>query len=76
LSRQQMRMEVLALGLRTADGIEPEAYRDRYGCDLLAARGDVIDRLLAEGYLRMRGTSLAPTRKGLACADALARLLS
>jgi oxygen-independent coproporphyrinogen-3 oxidase len=76
LDTEQLRLEALCLGLRTAAGINIREYRENYGYDLLVERGDVIDRLLAEGHLKRREDRIAPTRKGLAVADAMARFLS
>ncbi len=76
LDTEQLRLEALCLGLRTAAGIDVREYRENYGYDLLMERGEAIDRLLGEGHLKRREDRIAPTRKGLAVADAMARLLS
>ena len=76
LDTEQLRLEGLCLGLRTAAGINIREYCENYEYDLLMERGDVIDRLVAEGHLKKQEDRLAPTRKGLAVADAMARLLS
>jgi oxygen-independent coproporphyrinogen-3 oxidase len=75
LSAESHRLEALFLGLRTSDGIDLDTYRTRYGCDLRVERGHGIDRLVAEGLARIEGNRLSPTRRGLACADAVARWL-
>lgn len=75
LSAEERRLEALFLGLRTSDGIDLDAYRTRHGCDLRVERGAVIERLVAEGLARIAGNRLSPTRRGLACADAVARWL-
>ena len=76
LDPEQLRLETLCLGLRTAEGIDLRKYQENYGTDLPRERGEVIERLVAEGHLERREDRLAPTRKGLALADAMARLLS
>jgi oxygen-independent coproporphyrinogen-3 oxidase len=76
LGTEQLRLEALCLGLRTAAGIDIREYRENYGTDLSWEWGEVIERLVAEGHLERRENRLAPTRKGLAVADAMARLLS
>ena len=76
LDTEQLRLEALCLGLRTAAGINIREYCENYGYDLLMERGDVIDRLVAEGHLKKQEDRLAPTRKGLAVTDAMARVLS
>ncbi len=73
LAPADLALEALMLGLRTADGIDLAAFRERYGVDLAASNGAWIARLLDEGYLEEAGGRLAPTLSGLAIADALAR---
>lgn len=76
LTRDQLRLEALFLGLRTWEGIDTVAFRRRYGLDLRAERGGEIRQLAAAGLVRSDGDRVSPTRRGLACADFLARLLS
>jgi len=76
LTLDQLRLEALFLGLRTREGIDMEAYRKRYGFDLCAERGDKIAQLAAAGLVRADGYRFSPTRRGLVCADFLARFLS
>ncbi|HOS76700.1 MAG TPA: hypothetical protein PLL15_01565, partial [Syntrophales bacterium] len=64
------------LGLRTREGIDIGLFRRRYGLDLRAERGDVIAQLAAAGLVLSDGDRVSPTRRGLACADFLARFLS
>ena len=66
-------LEALMLGLRTADGIDLEEFRRRYGVDLQKQNEPLIERLVQEGLLRMEGTRLLPTLAGLAVTDSLAR---
>ena len=76
LTRDQQRLEALFLGLRTREGIDIGAFRRRYGLDLRAERGNEIGQLAAAGLVRSDGGRVSPTRRGLACADFLARFLS
>ncbi len=68
-------LESLALGLRTTAGVDLEALRARYGIDLAEVNHDLIKDLKDSGFLTdvLPGTSLVPTLRGLAVADALAR---
>lgn len=73
LTRQDLSLEALMLGLRTADGIDPERFRERYGVDLLKQNEPLVERLVREGLLEIEGERLAPTLAGLAVTDSLAR---
>lgn len=75
LSRRELALEMLMLGLRTAAGIDLEAFRDRFGVDLVAANAGRIEHLIAEGLLARSAVHLAPTVAGLAVADGLAAAL-
>ncbi|MBU4583520.1 MAG: radical SAM family heme chaperone HemW [Proteobacteria bacterium] len=72
LSDEQLRMEALFLGFRTRRGIFLEAFKIRYGRDLLADKRDMVERLSAEGLVEIRDGFLRPTRAGMAVADSLA----
>ena len=77
LGPQELATEALLLGLRTAAGIDLDRFRARYGIDLLAANAALVERLVAEGHLVLRGGPeggrwLVPTLSGLAVADGLA----
>ena len=75
LSRADLVLESLALGLRTADGVDLERLRDIRGIDVAGSNAELVDRLRGDGFLADTGsfTSLIPTLRGLAVADALAR---
>lgn len=51
LTREDMALEALMLGLRTADGLDLGRFRERYGVDLEARNPGLIDRLADEGLL-------------------------
>ena len=72
LDEEQLRLESLFLGFRTARGICLERFQARYGRDLLADKGDWIERLSGEGLVEIRDGFLRPTRSGMAVADSLA----
>ena len=74
LSREQLRLEALFLGLRTKKGIDLGDYRGRYGCDLMAEKGPVLEELHRAGLVEITETSVHPTRAGMAIADSLVLL--
>ena len=73
LTDEQLALEHLFLGLRTADGISPGLLRERYGFDLEAANAEMLRRLESEGRLVAAEGRLTPTLLGLAGADAMVR---
>jgi oxygen-independent coproporphyrinogen-3 oxidase len=72
LSRAELAFEAVMLGLRTTDGIDLDAYRRRFGRDLLAVNAVAVDRLVADHRLQVAAGRLRPTISGLAVADSLA----
>ncbi len=76
LTHEQLALEALMLGLRTAAGIDLAAFRGRHGFDLEAANGERFSRLAGQGLLTLTGGRLALTMKGLAVADGLAAEIS
>lgn len=70
LTPEQVRLEVLLLGLRSLEGL-PAAMLD----DAPAARSR-LDRLIARGLIRRRGDVLVPTDRGMFLADGMARILA
>ena len=72
LGARELALEALMLRLRTVDGLDLDRFRERYGVDLVAANGALLDRLVAEGLLVATGRRLAPTLAGLVVADGLA----
>ena len=73
LTPQDLALEALLLGFRTAEGIDLVRFRESYGIDLAAANERLIDRLASSGLLRVEGDRLRPTLEGWAVADSLAR---
>jgi oxygen-independent coproporphyrinogen-3 oxidase len=65
LGAGEARLEALALGLRTSDGVSWTVVGP--------GRERVVARLVAAGLLREAGDRIVPTRAGLLVADALAR---
>ncbi|HEY9423069.1 MAG TPA: radical SAM family heme chaperone HemW [Thermoanaerobaculia bacterium] len=73
LTRNDLALEALMLGLRTVDGIDLDSYRERYRVDLLKENEPLVERLVSQGLLERIGMALAPTLPGLAVTDSLAR---
>jgi oxygen-independent coproporphyrinogen-3 oxidase len=72
LTREQLQLEALYLGLRTKKGIHLQDYAARYRYDLLTQKGDRLTALRGAGLIAIEDGYLYPTRAGLAVADGLA----
>lgn len=73
LTAEDLAVEALMLGFRTAEGIDLASFRDRYGVDLVNRNVRLLERLERDGLLRVDGSRLLPTLDGWAVADSLAR---
>jgi putative oxygen-independent coproporphyrinogen III oxidase len=73
LTRGQVRLETLMLGLRTADGLDLAAWRREFGGDLPAE--SAVGRLAAEGLVRIEDGRLKPTPAGMLLADRMPEML-
>jgi oxygen-independent coproporphyrinogen-3 oxidase len=71
LTREELALEHLMLGLRTREGARLADLR-RLGVDLAAANRELLDRVVGEGLLRLEEDRLVPTLDGWAVADGLA----
>jgi oxygen-independent coproporphyrinogen-3 oxidase len=73
LTRGQLVLEALALGLRTSEGVDLQTLESRWGIDVMSNNLQLIDDLVARGFLQAgRGSRLVPTLAGLAVADGVA----
>ncbi len=72
----ELAFEAAMLGLRTADGVDLAAVRERWGVDLEAANAEVFARWERDGLARRQGSRLRPTVRGMAVADRLAAELA
>jgi len=72
LSSLELAWEHLMLGLRTAEGVDLDEIRQRYGVDLWQGNGDVIEKQVEASRLELEGRRLVPTLAGMAVADSLA----
>jgi oxygen-independent coproporphyrinogen-3 oxidase len=73
LTRGDLALEALMLGLRTIDGIDNDHFLECYGINLLEENGPIIERLTREGLMLRTRNFLCPTFHGLAVSDTLAR---
>jgi len=67
LGPDQLRLERLALGFRTREGVDRKNLGD------VARAQSLLDRLVMEGLVTVSDTRVQPTREGLCVADGLAR---
>lgn len=73
LAPAELVLEALALGLRTAAGVDLDAIERRWGIELRAPNAALIEHLVDEGLLRPETMPrLVPTLRGLALADTVA----
>lgn len=73
LADDELLLEAVMLGLRTAEGIDLGALRRRFGDRLAGLDRGAVERLVASGLLARDGDRLRPTPEGMAVADGLAR---
>jgi oxygen-independent coproporphyrinogen-3 oxidase len=72
LTPEQLRFEVIFLGLRTRKGVHLKDLLENHKYDLLAEKRGLLTGLRQEGMLTLEDDHLVPTRAGLAVADRLA----
>ncbi|MDD4357950.1 MAG: radical SAM family heme chaperone HemW [Smithellaceae bacterium] len=72
LSTEQMALEALFLGMRTADGVDLKSFRKLYGLDLLTGKKRIIEALIDNKLVDLKNNRLCPTLAGMAVADSLA----
>jgi oxygen-independent coproporphyrinogen-3 oxidase len=72
LTKEQLALEALFLGMRTKDGIDLEQYKTRYGSDLLMEKRQTINELIKNELVGLKDGRLYPTLAGMAVADSLA----
>ncbi len=56
--------EAIMLALRTAEGVDVDAFRERYGIDVNAQYREVVDELVAAGVLAADAAQLRLTERG------------
>ena len=72
LSNDELALESLFLGMRTADGVNLESFKKLYGFDLLAVKKRIIGALIDNKLVVLKNNHLCPTLEGMALADSLA----
>jgi len=72
LSTEQIALEALFLGMRTADGVKLESFKKLYGFDLLTEKKSIIEALIDNKLVVLKNDRLCPTLAGMAVADSLA----
>jgi len=72
LTAEQLKLEILFLGLRTGEGVDLKLYRQRFGADLLTDKKNIIEPLIKNKLLEVKNGHLRPTLAGMAVADSLA----
>jgi len=65
LTADQEAMEVIMLGLRTADGIDLQDFRRRFGADFMSLYGETATELESRGLLVLSDERCAATRRGM-----------
>lgn len=71
LSAEDRRFETLMLGLRMAEGVSEEAFRQMHGMELEAYRGDRLRALAAKGLLEHADGCWRLTRRGMDIQNAI-----
>jgi len=71
LTKEQLQLETLYLGLRTKKGIHLQDFTDQFHVDLFTDKKNMLAQLQEEGLISLQNGCLRPTRAGLAVADSL-----
>jgi len=75
LTAEQLFLEEVMLGLRTADGVDVAQLGRAYG-DVARLDEAAIEDLVASGHVTRRGDHIRPTPVGMAVADSLVRAVT
>jgi len=73
LTDTELFFEAVMLGLRTAEGIDLDKLRGRFGDEIVVLDDRAIRRLADEGYVRFAGPRIQPTPRGMAVAEGLVK---
>jgi oxygen-independent coproporphyrinogen-3 oxidase len=76
LTREQMIMEAIYLGLRTTRGIDLIGFEQMFGIEFPKAFEAKLSELKKENHIQLSSTHCALTPKGLAYHDSIAALLT
>ncbi len=69
LSKKRSLRETVIMGLRLVEGVSVEEIYDRYGVDVIAYYGEVLENLKRLGLVRWSSTHLYLTKRGIVYAD-------
>ncbi len=69
---EQLRLEMLFLGFRTAAGVDIDAFNRKFKRDLLKEKAVMLKHLQQEGLVVIENGYIRPTLNGMALADQLA----
>ena len=72
LSRADLALEAMMLGLRTVEGVDIQDFKKRFGVDLLEGNRQYIGQGIERGEMMLSANRLALTVRGLAIADGIA----
>lgn len=73
LDPTQLALEALLLGMRTRQGVDLAAIRDRTGLDLFRGNQERLQEWQRVGLVRLDGSRVLPTLDGLVIAESLVR---
>jgi len=71
LTKEQLIMEAIYLGFRTAAGINTTTFEDRFGMNFFSAFKEPVAGFEKDGFLAITETRCALTRKGMAYLDSI-----
>jgi oxygen-independent coproporphyrinogen-3 oxidase len=69
---EQLRLETLFLGFRTAEGVDVAAFNQNFGTDLLQEKSLILRQWQEDKLIVIEGSRIRPTLAGMAVADQLA----
>lgn len=75
LSRSQLLIEAVYLGLRQTDGIDINAFEKKFALGFQSQFGDTLKSLEEKGFIRYSQNRCALTRKGMLYLDSIASML-
>ena len=76
LTREQLIMEAIFLGLRTFYGIDAVKFKQRFGIDFLEIYKETIADLENEDQIRVEQNRIRLTRKGMFFLDSITQMFT
>lgn len=71
LTREQLLMEAIYLGFRTAAGIDLAGFKEKFGIDFLKIYAGIVNDFEKQGFLKISETRCALTVRGMALLDSI-----